>query len=62
MTEELVKVTRLRNVDVYENMSRKQLEKIFTRSSASIPTSTAIPLPRPRPEISFPLNLKPRSR
>lgn len=37
-TEELRNVTRLRNVDRYENLSRQQLENIFTTLSASTMT------------------------
>ena len=60
----LIKKTyRLRNVDGYQNMSRKQLENIFTTPSASISTSNPVSRPRPRSrsriEIRTPLT--PRS-
>ena len=60
----LIKKTyRLRNVDGYQNMSRKQLENIFTTPSAPISTSNPVSRPRPRSrsrtEIRTPLT--PRS-
>ena len=52
-TKELMNVARLRNLDGYKNMSKQQLEKMFTTSSESIPIPIPIsrsrPLPRPRP-------------
>ena len=51
-TEELKNVTRLRNVDGYQNISRQQLEN--KTPSASIPPS--IPVSRPSPRS------RPRSR
>ena len=50
-TEELRKIDKLRNVDVYENISREQLQNIFTTPPASIPTPTPITSPIPRPII-----------
>ena len=45
--DEIMLLTRLRNVDTYENISRQKLENIFTGSSAStpalIPTSPSSP-------------------
>lgn len=60
----LIKKTyRLRNVDGYQNMSRKQLENILTTPSASISISNPVSRPRPRSrsrtEIRTPLT--PRS-
>lgn len=49
-TEELRNVARLRNVDVYENMSTQQPEHIFTTPSASISAPTLVSTPRPRPQ------------
>lgn len=46
MTEEIRTVAGLRNVDVYENMSKQELENIFTTQSASIPTPIRISRPR----------------
>ena len=46
MTEEIRTVAGLRNVDVYENMSKQELENIFTTQSASIPTPIQISRPR----------------
>ena len=60
MTEEIRNVARLRNVDVYENMSKQELENIFTTQSASIPTPISIS--RPRPAISIPPTPRPRPR
>ena len=48
-TEELMDVAKLRNVDDYENISRQELENIFTMLSVSI--STPIPVSRPRPGL-----------
>ena len=45
--EELRNPTGLRNVDGYGNLSRQQLENIFTTPSAS--TIIFRPRPRPRP-------------
>ena len=63
-TEELINVRRQRYVYGYENMSRQQLENIFTMPSASIPTPIPISRlgPRPRPAIRFPSVPIPRSR
>ena len=57
-------VARLRNVDGYENMSRQQLENIFTMLSTSTPTPILISRPRPRPKtaIRFPTNPTPKAR
>ena len=46
-TEELMNVTKLRNVDDYESMSIQELENIFKMLSVSI--STLIPVSRARP-------------
>ena len=63
-TEKLMNVARLRNVNDYENMSRQQLENIFTMLSVSIPTAIQIstPKPRPGPAIKFSLTPIPRPR
>ena len=48
-------VARQRNVNGYENMSRPQLESIFTILSALIPTAISISTSkfRPRPAIKL---------
>ena len=61
-TEELRNVARLRNVDVYENMSTQQPEHIFTTPSASISAPTLVSTPRPRPKPYLQTEFPPISR
>ena len=46
-TEELRNATGLRNVDGFENLSRQQVENIFTTPSASTMIFRSRPRPRP---------------
>ena len=49
-TGDIINVGRLKSADDYENISRQQLENIFTTPSVSIPTPIPISKPRPRPK------------
>ena len=59
-TEELMDVAKLRNVDDYENISRQELENIFTMLSVSI--STPILVSRPSLDLKIRLTSTTRTR
>ena len=64
---EIKLIAKRRNIDGYKNISKKQLEFLFTKSQRSkipipIPRPKVFkPIPLPKPSISLPIPKKPMS-